>query len=74
MDYSPLGSSVNGISQARINRVGCHFLLQGIFPTQRWNLCLLLGRQILYYGASWEAPQWQVGVELAHSPLPSVLD
>ena len=20
--------------------VGCHFLLQGIFPTQRWNLCL----------------------------------
>ena len=21
--------------------VGCRFLLQGIFPTQRWNLCLL---------------------------------
>ena len=21
--------------------VGCHFLLQGIFPTQGWNLCLL---------------------------------
>ena len=21
--------------------VGCHFLLQGIFPTQEWNLCLL---------------------------------
>ena len=21
--------------------VGCHFLLQGIFLTQRWNLCLL---------------------------------
>ena len=21
--------------------MGCHFLLQGIFPTQRWNLCLL---------------------------------
>ena len=20
---------------------GCHFLLQGIFLTQRWNLCLL---------------------------------
>ena len=22
--------------------VGCHFLLQGIFPTQGWNLCLCL--------------------------------
>ena len=29
MDCSPPGSSVHGISQA------CHFLLQGIFPTQR---------------------------------------
>ena len=32
--------------------VGCHFLLQGIIPTQglNWNpLCLLHCRQILYY-------------------------
>ena len=29
--------------------VGCHFLLQGIFPTQGSNLCLLLGRWILYH-------------------------
>ena len=29
--------------------VGCHFLLQGIFPTQGWNLGLLLCKQILYY-------------------------
>ena len=28
--------------------VGCHFLLQGIFPTQGWNPRLLFGRQILY--------------------------
>ena len=28
--------------------VGCHFLLQGIFPTQRSNLCLLYCRWILY--------------------------
>ena len=28
--------------------VGCHFLLQGIFPTQRLNLCLLHCRQTLY--------------------------
>ena len=29
--------------------VGCHFLLQGLFPTQRSNLGLLLGRQTLYH-------------------------
>ena len=29
--------------------VGGHFLLQGIFPTQGWNLCLLHCRQILYH-------------------------
>ena len=28
--------------------VGCHFLLQGIFPTQESNQTLQLGKQILY--------------------------
>ena len=28
--------------------VGCHFLLQGIFPTQGWNPRLLLGRWIFF--------------------------
>ena len=32
MDCSPSGSSVPGILQARITGVGCHFLLQEIFP------------------------------------------
>ena len=41
MDYSPLGSSVLGILQGKNTVVGCHFLLQGIFPTQGSNLCLL---------------------------------
>ena len=41
MDHSPPGSSVHGIFPARNTGVGCHFLLQGIFPTQRWNSCLL---------------------------------
>ena len=38
--------------------VGCHFLLQGIFPTQGSNpglLCLLYCRWIIYYWATWEA-------------------
>ena len=41
MDCNPLGSSVCGISQARILEQVCHFLLQGIFPAQGWNLCFL---------------------------------
>ena len=45
MDCSPPESSVHGISQTRI-LVGCHFLLQGIFPTQRSNLSFL---RLLYY-------------------------
>ena len=48
MDCSPPGSSVH----ARLGKntgVGCHALLQGIFPTQGSNLRLLLGRQILYH-------------------------
>ena len=36
-------------------RVGCHFLLQGIFPTQESNLGLLHGRQILYHLSHQEA-------------------
>ena len=41
VDGSPPGSSVRGISQARILGVGCHFLLQGVFLTLGSNLSLL---------------------------------
>ena len=50
MDCSPPGSSVHMILQSRIPEskkkkkntgVGCHFLLQGIFPTQGSNPGLL---------------------------------
>ena len=34
--------------------MGYQFLLQGIFPTQGWNPCLLLGRRILYHWATRE--------------------
>ena len=49
MDYSPPGSSVHGILQARILEWVAIPLFQGIFPTQGWNpgLCLHC-RQILY--------------------------
>ena len=39
-DCSPPGSSVHGISQSNTG-VGCRFLLQGIFPRQVSNPCLL---------------------------------
>ena len=37
VDCRSPGSSVHGILQARITGVGCHFLLQGFFPTQGSN-------------------------------------
>ena len=53
--YSPPGSSVHGILQARIlewkkknTGVGCHSLLQGLFLTQGSNPGLLHCKQILY--------------------------
>ena len=45
MDCSLSGSSVHGIFSGKNTGVDCHFLLQGIFPTQGLNpflLCLLL--------------------------------
>ena len=35
MDSSPPGSSVHGDSPGKNPAVGCHALLQGIFPTQQ---------------------------------------
>ena len=37
MDYSPPGSSVHRDSPSKNTGVGCHALLQGIFPTQGLN-------------------------------------
>ena len=47
IDYSPPGSSVHGDSPSKNTRVGCHALLQRIFPTQGWNPGLPQYRQIL---------------------------
>ena len=44
LDCSPPGCSVHGDSPGKNTEVGCHFFLQGIFPTQGSNphfLCLL---------------------------------
>ena len=49
MDCSLPGSSVQWDSPAKNTGVGCHFLLQGIFPTQGSNVPLLC------------LPHWQAG-------------
>ena len=49
MDYRLPGSSVHEDSPGRNTGVDSHSLLQGIFPTQGWNLGLPYCRQILYH-------------------------
>ena len=49
MGCSPPGSSVHGDSPGKNPGVGCHALLQGIFPTQGLNSDLQHCRQILYH-------------------------
>ena len=48
MDYSLSGSSVHWDFPGKNTGVGCHGLLQGIFPTQGFNLGLLHCSWILY--------------------------
>ena len=48
MDCSPPGSPVHGYSSGKNTGVGCHALLQGIFPTQGSSPGLPHCRQILY--------------------------
>ena len=69
VNYNLPGSSVHVVSQAR-KWVGCHFFLQGIFPTQGSNPCLpclLHYRQILYQGAIGEAPGLEARLNLSGS-------
>ena len=49
MDCSLPGSLVHEESPGKNTGVGCHAVLQGIFPTQVLNLGLPHCRQILYY-------------------------
>ena len=49
IDYSPPGSFVHGDSPGKNTGVGCHALLQGIFPIQELNPWLL---RLLYWWAS----------------------
>ena len=60
MDCSPPGSSVHGASPGKNTRLGCHALLQGIFPTQGSNSGFLHCRQILYHLSHQGSPKVNV--------------
>ena len=66
MDCSLPDSSVHGDSPGKNTRVGCHDLLQGIFPTQGLNPGLLHCRHILYCLNTREAQEYWSG-----QPVPS---
>ena len=61
MDCSPPGSSVHGDSLGKNTGVGCHALLQGIFPTQGSNPGLPHCRLILTIWATRDAHEYWVG-------------
>ena len=54
-ECSPPGFTVHGDSPDKNTGVGCHALLQGIFPTQGWNPGLPHCRRILYQLSHQEA-------------------
>ena len=49
--------SESGVTPGKSTRVGCHFLLQGIFPTQGSNPGLLHCRQVLYHLSHQGSPE-----------------
>ena len=57
MDCSPSGFSVHEDSPGKNTGVGCCALLQGIFPTQKYNPDLPHWRRILYVWATREVQQ-----------------
>ena len=61
MDCSPPVSSVNGDSPGKNTEVGCHDILQGIFPTQGSNPGLLHCRRVLYCVSHQERPLDAIG-------------
>ena len=58
-------------SAGKNTEVGCHSLLQGIFPMQRSNPALLHCRQILYHlnhqGSPWYSSQYSLVYHQTHT-------
>ena len=68
MDCSPPGSSVHGDSPGKNTGMGCHALLQGIFPTQGSNPGLPHCRWIPYHLSHQGSPRILKWVPYIPSP------
>ena len=71
-DCSPPGSSVHGISQARISQVALSYS-KGSFPPRDWtHVCCVscIGRLILYPLWPWESPGHSLSRSFSHTPSP----
>ena len=73
MNYSPPGSSVHRDSPGKNTEVGCHALLQGIFPTQGLNPGLPHCRQTLYHPTTFRTLFANIQCRLASITLISSL-
>ena len=69
MDYSLPGSCVHGDSPGKNTGVSCHFLLQGIFPTQGSKPGLPHCRQIPYHLSHQGSPTHN---KVIHSQTPGI--
>ena len=67
MDCNPPGSSVHGDSPDKCTGVGCHTILQGIFPTQVSHMA---GR----FFTIWETKNWCFRTVVLEKTLESPLD
>ena len=54
IDFCQPGASFQLNCPGKNTGVGSHALLQGLFPSEQSNPCLLLGKWILYHRATWE--------------------
>ena len=75
MDCSPPGSLVYGDFPGKITGVGCHALLQGIFPTRGSNPGLLHCGWILFHLSHQGSPrilEWVAYPFLGGSPDPGI--
>ena len=63
MDHSLPGSSLHGDSPGKITGMGCHALLQQIFPTQRLNPGVPHCKWILYHLSHQGSPIYYMEID-----------
>ena len=67
MNYSPPGSSVHGILQARILEWGTISFFRGSSSPRDWTHVSCIGRWILYHWVTWEALSGLIRHQIPHA-------